>query len=300
LESLLRAADYAASAGIVAYSASTLRDRPPVSAPASRVLNPLAPSPTATLAVNPANPGHYFACCGLFELVTRPRLFPNAVAWFEQTDTGFRFHLAHTSPLTELIEKITAAEITAIDPDDATASPITIGAPFELRVDWWKTSAATTSPLKVWAGTMEAPRIARAMQKAIRPEDKERILYNLRIAYAPEDPTKKVEPFYFDANRGPNSDARDVGFSTNDLGLETLAAPAAEFLTLVGLQRAIPEPSGDRLFDYHLWQTPVPIALLAAAINGLTDSHPQSSFRFESWYRTSQRKHKAFLPAKPL
>jgi CRISPR-associated protein Csb3 len=112
----------------------------------------------------------------------------------------------------------------------------------------------------------------------------------------------KKEPFYFDANRGPNSDARDVGFSTNDLGLETLAAPAAEFLTLVGLQRAIPEPSpsGDRLFDYHLWQTPVPIALLAAAINGLTDSRPQLSFRFESWYRTSQRKHKAFLPAKAL
>ena len=300
LESLLRAADYAASAGIVAPPAPPLRDRPPVSAPAARVLNPALPSPTATLAVNPANPGHYFACCGLFELAARPRLFPGAVAWFEQTDTGFRFHLANTLPLTEIIEKITAAEITALDPNDATASPITIGAPFELRVDWWKTSAATTSALKVWAGTMEAPRIARAMQKAIRPEDKERILYNLRIAYAPEDPTKKVEPFYFDANRGPNSDARDVGFSTNDLGLETLAAPAAEFLTLVGLQRAIPEPSGDRLFDYHLWQTPVPIALLAAAINGLTDSRPQPSFRFESWYRTSQRKHKAFLPAKPL
>lgn len=300
LESLLRAADYAASSGIVAPSAPPLRDRTPVSAPAARVLNPSLPAPTATLAVNPANPGHYFACCGLFELAARPRLFPDAVAWFEQTETGFRFHLANTPPLTELIEKITAAEITTVDPNDATASPITIGSPFELRVDWWKTSVATTSALKVWAGTMEAPRIARAMQKAIRPEDEERILYNLRIAYAPGDPTKKVEPFYFDANRGPNSDARDVGFSTNDLGLETLAAPAAEFLTFVGLQRAIPEPSGDRLFDYHLWQTPIPIALLAAAINGLADSRPQPSFRFESWYRTSQRKHKAFLPAKPL
>jgi CRISPR-associated endonuclease/helicase Cas3 len=300
LESLLRAADYAASAGIVARPAVPIVERPPVSLPSERVPNTPHPTPTATLAVNPANPGHYFACCGLFELATRLRLFPDAVAWFETTDTGFRFHLANTPPLTELVEKITAAEITALDPNDATASPISIGGPFDLRVDWWKTSVATTSSLKVWAGTMEAPRIARAMQKAIRSEDEGRMLYNLRIAYAPEDPTKKVEPFYFDANRGPNSDARDVGFSTNDLGLETLAAPAAEFLTLVGLQRAIPEPSGDRLFDYHLWQTPIPIALLAAAINGLTDSRPQPSFRFESWYRTSQRKHKAFLPAKPL
>lgn len=147
---------------------------------------------------------------------------------------------------------------------------------------------------------MEAPRIARAMQKAIHIEDGEKILSSLRIAYAHEDPTKKVEPFYFDANRGPNSDARDVGFSANDLKLETLAAPAAEFLTLVGLQRAIPQPSGDRLFDYHLWQTPIPIALLAAAINGFTEPNPQRSFRFESWFRTSQRKHKAFLIAKLL
>ncbi len=301
LESLLRAADYAASAGIVAPSApSSLKDHPPASVPATQVANTPTPTPTATLAVNPANPGHYFACCGLFELATRPTLFPDAVTWFEQTDTGCRFHLANTPPLSELLKKITAAGITALDPNDATASPIAINTPFDLRVDWWKTSLPTTSSLKVWAGTMEAPRIARAMQKAILPEDGDKILYSLRIAYAPENPAKKVEPFYFDANRGPNSDARDVGFSTNDLKLETLAAPAAEFLTLVGLQRAIPEPSGDRLFDYHLWQAPVPIALLAAAINGLTDAHPQPSFRFESWYRTSQRKHKAFLPAKPL
>ncbi len=300
LESLLRAADYAASAGLVASSAPSSGERSSVPVPAAPAPSTLPPVPTATLVVNAANPGHYFACCGLFELAARPRLFPDAVAWFERTDTGFQFHLSNTPSLAEFLEKVTTADITALEPADATASPILIGAPFDLRVDWWKTANADTSALKVWAGRMEAPRIARAMQKAIQPEDGEGILSGLRIAYEREDPTKKVEPFYFDANRGPNSDARDVGFSTNDLGLETLAAPAVEFLTLAGLQRAIPEPSGDRLFDYHLWQKPVPIALLAAAINGLTDACPQPSFRFESWYRTSQRKHKAFLPAKPL
>jgi len=302
LESLLRAADYAASSGLVASSAPSPGDRNSVSAPVAQAPCTVQSVPTATLVFNAANPGHYFACCGLFELTARPHLFPDAIAWFERTNTGFRFHLANTPPLADMLEKIIAAEIITLDPDDATASPILIGAPFDLRVDWWKNASADTSALKVWAGTMQAPRISRAMQKAIKPDEGETILYNLQIAYAPDDPTKKVEPFYFDANRGPNSDARDVGFSTNDLKLETLAAPAAEFLTLVGLQRAIPEPSpsGDRLFDYHLWQTPVPIALLAAAINGLTDARPQPSFRFESWYRTSQRKHKAFLQAKPL
>ena len=300
LESLLRAADYAASAGIVAQSHPAISVQAAASPRAVESPNAPQPAPTASLAVNPANPGHYFACCGLFELAAR--LSPGALAWFEQDSATrqWRFHLANTSSLEVLLEKIIVAEIFALDPDDATASPIFIDAPFNLRVDWWKTAGSATSALKVWAGTMEAPRIARAMQKAIRPEDGEQILSNLRIAYAPENPAKKVEPFYFDANRGPNSDARDVGFSANDLGLETIAAPAAEFLTLAGLQRAIPQPSGDRLFDYRLWKTPVPIALLAAAINGIAEPHQQPSFRFESWYRTSQRKHKAFLPAKTL
>jgi CRISPR-associated endonuclease/helicase Cas3 len=298
LESLLRAADYAASAGIIAESTSSRSD---LSTPPIQIVSPpssAVPTPSATLALNPANPGHYFACCGLFELAAR--LSRDALAWFERTDGSYRFHIAHTSSLTDLLKKVTDAEITMLDPEDNTASPIFIGDPFNFRVDWWRTAGNDTSALKVWAGTMEAPRIARTMQKAIHPEDGEKILFNLRIAYLPEDPSKKVEPFYFDANRGPNSDARDVGFSTNDLGLETLAAPAVEFLTLVGLQRAIPRPVGDRLFDFCLWHTPIPISLLAAAINGCTDTRRSPTFRFESWYRTSQRKHKAFLPAKPL
>lgn len=398
LESLLRAADYAASAGLIASSPLPAPgERTSVPVPAARVQNTVLPVPTATLAVNPANPGHYFACCGLFELTARLRLYPDAVAWFEQTDAGFRFHLANTPPLAEILEKITAAEITAdvhsasanaLEPNDvdeidedafdkesekeASAPPLRICAPFDIRLDWWTTASPETSALKVWAGSMKVLGIARSMSYTVAQSlasyrTVENILFETCPAYDPakvegnkakteaaysqalrkaeerqaealkkageeksgeklekekakiakkfeEDLLKaklkrdsanplkgaKKEPFYFDANRGPNSDARDVGFSTNDLSMETLAAPAAEFLTLVGLQRAIPEPSGDRLFDYHLWQTPVPIALLASAINGLTDARPQPSFRFESWYRTSQRKHKAFLPAKPL
>jgi hypothetical protein len=398
LESLLRAADYAASAGIVAPSVpASLRAHPPVAVPAARVANPTPPSPTATLAVNPANPGHYFACCGLFELVTRPSLFPAAVAWFEQTDTGCRFHLANTPPLNDLLKKITAAGITAVEdsacadaeePNDAdeadedadekesgkeaSAPPLLIGAPFNFRLDWWTTTSLETSALKVWAGSMKVLGIARSMSYTLAQslpsyQSVERILFETCIAYDPaklaenkkkaaaaysealrkaeekqatalkkaadeksgencekekakvakkfaEDIQKaglkrdfadlfkgaKKEPFYFDANRGPNADARDVGFSPNDLAMKTLAAPATELLALVGLQRAMPEPSGERLFNYHLWKKPVPIGLLAAAINGLTDARPQPRFRFESWYRTSDRKLKAFIPAKSL
>ena len=88
---------------------------------------------------------------------------------------------------------------------------------------------------------------------------------------------KKIEPFYFDANRGPNAHSRHVGFATNDLNLQTLAAPAVELLTLVGLQRAIPAPVPDmpRHFYYGLWTRPLPVSLLSAAVNTLlSDNTP--------------------------
>ena len=114
--------------------------------------------------------------------------------------------------------------------------------------------------MKVWAGTMENVRIARAMQHAMRHE---RFLgpdlFDVGvIAYDPDNPTKKVEPFYFDARRGPNAHSRDVGFSPNDLQMTTTAFPAVEFLCLVGLQRCLPaRTERPRVFDYYSWIPPL-------------------------------------------
>lgn len=127
LESLLRAADYAASAGIVAEPAPSSSYHPTTPREAVDLPSTANPALSATLALNPANPGHFFACCGLFELAAR--LSSDALAWFERTDSGFRFHLANTPSLSDLLEKITAAEITVSDPKDATASPIIIAPP---------------------------------------------------------------------------------------------------------------------------------------------------------------------------
>jgi len=258
-----------------------------------------------SIRVNVANPGHYFACCGLFEFAAA--LAPDARAWF--AGNGMTFHIADTGfSLKDLLEKITAAEVTALNADDTTASPLKIGVPFNFRLDWWKTAARDTAALKVWAGTMECPRIARAMQAAVKTATAaadfvhEKLLLDTRIAYDPDYPDNKVEPFYFDANRGPNAHSRDVGFAANDLKLETLAAPAVELLMLVGLQRVTPAPVSDmpRNFDYRLWTHPLPVSLLPAAVNGLLPDNSRSTLRFESWFRTGQRNHKAFRTARTV
>jgi CRISPR-associated protein Csb3 len=255
------------------------------------------PAPSFRVNVDAANPGQFFACCGLLELASR--MAPEAVGWFERGS----FYVSQSRELNELLAAITGAALQQLDPDDATASPIQIPSPFSVRLDWWKAGDRTISDLKVWAGTMESFRIARAMQYAMRSPDfaSENLLNIGVVAYDPDDPQKKVEPFYFDARRGPNAHSRDVGFAPNDLGLTTIASPSVEFLCLVGLQRAkpIPVPKSPRIFNYHVWTNPLPAALMPAAAAGLLPDSVLHGYQFESWFRTGQRKHKAFLTAKP-
>ena len=186
LESFLRAADYAASAGIVAQSNPSVSVQSATPSQAGQSPNTPQPVATASLAINPTNPGHYFACCGLFEFAAR--LSPDARAWFEQDSTThqWHFHLANTPPLADFLEKITAAEVSAehdepegeddADEDadekesekDASAPPLRIGKPFDLRLDWWTTALPSTSALKVWAGSMKVRRIAISMRQTIQ------------------------------------------------------------------------------------------------------------------------------------
>ena len=247
--------------------------------------------------VDPTNPGQFFACCGLLELADR--LWPGAEGWFEKGE----FCISAKGTLAELVREIAATKLVQLDPEDATASPIEIGSPFRtLRLDWWHDERAGGKELKVWAGTMESYRIACAMQNALRDE---RFLtpglFDVGlIAFDPENAEKKVEPYYFDARRGPNAHSRDVGFSPNDLGLTTTAYPAVELLCLVGLQRCLPAKSEHRIFDYFTWSKPILPELLRAVIPGELRMPGSRGYRFENWYRTGQKKHKAFRSAIPL
>ncbi len=252
-------------------------------------------NPGFRIRVDVTNPGQFFACCGLFEMASR--LNPEAKAWFE----AGAFVASKAPALAELIGLVREVRLIQIDPEDTTASPIEISAPFSLRLDWWKSRDRADSDLKVWAGTMESFRIARAMQNALRADAfaSEDLLNIGMVAYDPDAPDKKVEPFYFDARRGPNAHSRDVGFAPNDLGLTTIASPAVELLCLIGLQRTRPVRTDQpRVFDYHVWPSPLPASLTQAAVAGLLPGLCGPRYRFESWFRTGQRKHKAFLTAK--
>ena len=146
------------------------------------------PAHTIRIRVDATNPGQFFACCGLLELAER--LNPGALGWFENDS----FVISEGPSLKTLMARIVVAELKQLDTDDTTASPILISAPFGLRLDWWKSRDKTSSDLKVWAGTMESFRIARAMQHAMRaPEFATAEILNIgMVAFDSDDLEKRL------------------------------------------------------------------------------------------------------------
>lgn len=259
--------------------------------------------PSIRVRVDLTNPGQFFACCGLLELADR--CWNGAEGWLD--DGAFSFRSLDTGTSTEstigrLLHAIAGASLRQIDPDDDFSSPVEIPAPFYLRLDWWKDNRAGGDRLKVWAGSMRSVRIARAMQNVLhRPElQNDRLLDYGAVVYDPLELDKKVEPFYFDARRGSNAKAIDIGFAPDSLQMTNAAYPAVEFLCLVGLQRFRPMPTGTRrVFDYHTWALPLATRVAPSAVCGLLTQVGSSAFRFENAFRTDQKKHKGFTPATP-
>jgi hypothetical protein len=286
-----------------------------------------APERPIRVKVDPTNPGQFFACCGLLELADR--LWSGAEGWF---DDG-RFCLAPTDApddprtLRLLLAAVQGAQLEQLDRDDDYSSPIRLGEPFHLTLDWWKDEPTGGNRLKVWAGSMRSVRIARAMQAALaRPHVQSEGLFDCGlVVFDPNEPDKKVEPYYFDGRRGSNAQSLDIGFAPDAFQMTTAAYPAVEFFCLVGLQRCRPRPTGKfdgvfedktklvglqrcrprptdtpRVFDYYTWPIPCRPEVLPAVICGLFSIPGAQGYRFENAFRTDQKKHKAFLPANPL
>jgi len=238
------------------------------------------------LDVDLTNPGQFFGCCGVFELAQR--IWPRAKAHF----AGATFVVSE-GDLKELVENTAESKLEVLEPANQTSSALQLGGPFDLRLDWWKSERG----LKTWAGRMSVDRIAVGLQRDLTGTLERGFFDDGHVVSGADG--KKVEPYYFDGRRGATALPLDVGFSSDALSLETVAFPATEFFTLVGLQRFRPASEKLRVYRYRAWVHAFPITLAALAA---ADAVPSGGalFQFESAFRTDQRKHKAFSPAVPV
>lgn len=264
---------------------------------------------TIRIPVDVTNPGQFFACCGLLELAHR--LWTGTTAAFDSEGFIIKPSDANAS-LIALVEEFQLSELrcgdnadaeTAGDDDDedGLSRPMSLGTPFNMTLDWWADKA-----LKPWAGSMSAQSIFVAMRTAIDPRNSDP-LNDLRVVHDPLDPSnpkqkdKKREPFYFDSRRGGNAKSLDVGFAPDAFSMTSATSPAVEALCMVGLQRFRPRPTDQpRVFVYRTWVVPLPPSAAAAAACGLLPCVGGDLYLFENAFRTDQRKHKGFLPAKRI
>lgn len=254
--------------------------------------NAEAQEPTIRLSVDISNPGQFFASCGLLELAAR--------LWGDWSICGRfaseSFDLIVGSPersLKDIIDHFVKAEVKQLDLHDNAASPLHLGDPFNLRLDWWyklegpnksRVELGGGDQLKPWAGKQFCPLIFRLMKNACHDIDLSKLLDDPRAVYDTKNgraKKKTISPFYFDARREETS--LDIGFSPDEQEMSVMAYPAVESLALVGLQRfrpAVDDKGEVRSFLYTAWADPLPAPVAMSAASGMVPMPSCGTFRF--------------------
>lgn len=278
-------------------------------------------TPTISIPVDVTNPGQFFACCGLFELADR--LWPGAEAWFDSEVAHSQFHIAarksrqgldadDSATLRDLLSSATALRFDLGDDEgssddadegdgDAPLDPIVVQSPVQMVLDWWSDRS-----IKPWAGSMKERSIFHAMLRAIDPANSDP-MNDAKPVRVPTGPVeagkrarklKKKEPFYFDCRRGSNAHPLDSGFSPDTHHLESYCFPAVEAMCFVGLQRARPAPTDvPNRSAYTVWTATLPVNVIGPVVCGMAGISGSSSYTFDNFFRTDQRKHKSYSRA---
>jgi CRISPR-associated protein Csb3 len=283
------------------------------------------PEPTIRVAVDPTNPGQFFACCGLLELADR--LWPGAEGWFAHGDR--EFCIACGGTLVALLDALTNADInssltdhelkrlgTLLSANKSTLSSadaeekarlsalwkaerLHLSKPFDLWIDWWFDEKTGGKAMKTWAAKQLVLDMARPMNRAMRsPKWREGVADDALTRPANVD----AVPFYFDAHANWQSTPRDVGFGLytlrNDIKTDGNTRPLLELAAFFGIQRFRPATKpGKKLLIYTTWPIPLPVVAASVAANGLLGMSGEGRYAFRMLFRSEYMK--AFLPAQP-
>lgn len=280
--------------------------------------------PTIRVAVDPTNPGQFFACCGLLELADR--LWNGAEGWFELSSGLFNVHSAGSEALTEhFLTRLRQCELSntmhetdlhryaqlkGMKKKDMSVAeelerkafdkqwrelPLRLGTPFRIELNWFLDSQYGGSRFKTWAGQQSVIEIATSMKTPVTE--------GLYDSVNPLDWLREfcgsLVTFNFDSDVSAQSSGLDVGFVLDPLGMGSASRPLLELLAFVGLQRFRPQadPSANA-YTYACWQQPLLPGSAAAAAAGVLHLPRSQRFRFPLLYRTKYLK--SFLPAQPI
>ena len=211
--------------------------------------------------LDPLNPGHFFACCGLFDLVgwDLPMVRGHFVC---DEATPRRAHFILTSgeriDLAALLGSVRGGSYEALPHDQKAIQPVAAHVNGRgLVLDWWlDTFQEGTSPLKCWAGQVTTGKLFADLPPLIdAAADPDALFYS---------PALTRSKFGIDPRSAWN--ALDFGFSPDKHNRDSATYPIVELLGAIGLQGFRPDTTDRRSLEYRLWSDPLhlPVARLAA------------------------------------
>jgi CRISPR-associated protein Csx14 len=238
--------------------------------------------------VDPANPGQFFACCGLLELADR--LWGFAEGWFDLRV----FSITCKGSLEELLGLLVMdpperlIQLNKGLPVKSIIAPLRFtfdgGASYALTIDAWtrvkiekrKPVVVSNPPWNFWSGNQTSfgiwsdLRLALTEQLPLLRGDAAKNILAQRLPLTGR--------FGFDPGAAWN--ALDVGFSPNTQQMPVASSPATEMLAAIGIQRFRPVLSDDRKsFLYSTWGQPLLPAVAASAASSLALVPPAIRFR---------------------
>lgn len=225
--------------------------------------------------LDPFNPGQFFACCGLFELVTK--FAPGTCASFVVEETRprraqFVVDGGGLPKLEILLEALRRSEFELIEEGEQATWPVRLSVAGQtLVLDWWlDTFREKPSSLKCWAGQVTT----RKLFEDLRPL----VVSHGEAATLMTAAAMSKSKFGVDPRSAWN--ALDFGFSPDVHQKDAATYPCVEMLAAIGLQGFRPNMER-REGMFHLWTISLPLAVARMAAVAAWDGLPRFDYKFK-------------------
>jgi CRISPR-associated protein Csx14 len=227
--------------------------------------------------LDPLNPGQFFACCGLFELLAR--IAPGACAYFVADEARprraeFVVEGEGLPKLESLLRELREAEFDLIKIKEVEQPvwPVRLTIAGEpLVLDWWLDEfRERPTNLKCWAGKVTTQKLFDDLLRLIVPDCGADALMTAS--------EKSKSKFGVDPRSAWN--ALDFGFSPDIHNQDAATYPAVEMLAAVGLQGFRPRANRRDGLAFHLWAIPLHLAVARMGAVAAWDGLPRFDYEF--------------------
>jgi len=211
------------------------------------------------LRMDPLNPGQFFACCGLFELIDLRE--PGVLAsfrWDAGQPRAAEFTVECSASPRELLKPLKSAQPEFVEASvEASILPAVIAyGGKSLVLDWWLNEFRDKAVnLKCWAGQVTIKNLFCELLPLIDAEASgEDIFDRAHMSKA---------KFGVDPRSAWNT--LDFGYSPNEHGADAATFPSVEILAAIGLQGFRPDAHRRDGVSYGVWQEPLPAVVARQA-----------------------------------